>query len=127
MTRVQLNKLTVAKLRERCRRAKLPVYQDKGKRLLKADLVGQLVRWHRKTTAKPKHSEAAVPARESIIVQALAEQLMDHGIYVSAFSFPVVPKGKARVRTQMSAAHSREQLDQAIAAFIAVGQQLKLI
>ena len=44
-----------------------------------------------------------------------------------AFSFPVVPKGKARIRTQMSAAHSREQLDTAIDAFIKVGQDMGLI
>ena len=59
--------------------------------------------------------------------QALAQQLMNHGVYVTAFSFPVVPKGQARVRTQMSAAHSREQLDQAIAAFISVGKDINLI
>lgn len=59
--------------------------------------------------------------------QALAQQLMDHGVYVTAFSYPVVPEGQARVRTQMSAAHSREQLDQAIAAFIIVGKEIGLI
>ena len=59
--------------------------------------------------------------------QALAQQLMNHGVYVTAFSFPVVPKGQARVRTQISAAHSREQLDQAIAAFITVGKEINLI
>ncbi len=59
--------------------------------------------------------------------QALAEQLMSHGIYVTAFSFPVVPKGQARVRTQMSAAHNREQLDMAIEAFISVGKDIGLI
>ena len=59
--------------------------------------------------------------------QALAQQLMNHGIYVTAFSFPVVPRGQARVRTQMSAAHSREQLEQAIEAFISVGKEVKLI
>ncbi len=52
---------------------------------------------------------------------------MQHGVYVTAFSFPVVPKGMARVRTQMNAALTREQLDQAIDAFVAVGRQLQLI
>ena len=74
-----------------------------------------------------EHPIIPIMTGDASIAQALALQLMDHGIYVSAFSFPVVPRGKARVRTQMSAAHSREQLDQAIAAFITVGQQLKLI
>jgi glycine C-acetyltransferase len=61
------------------------------------------------------------------LAQDLAQQLMKHGIYVTAFSFPVVPKGQARVRTQMSAAHSRQQLDQAIDAFISVGKDIGLI
>ena len=48
---------------------------------------------------------------------AMADRLLDEGIYVRAFSFPVVPRGQARIRTQMSAAHSRADLDRAIAAF----------
>ena len=48
---------------------------------------------------------------------ALAEALLTKGVYVIAFSYPVVPKGKARIRTQMSAAHTREELDRGIAAF----------
>ena len=47
----------------------------------------------------------------------LASALMDEGVYVTAFSFPVVPKGQARIRTQMCAAHSDEQVDQAVQAF----------
>jgi len=47
----------------------------------------------------------------------LAEELMARGVYVIAFSYPVVPKGKARIRTQMSAAHTREELERGIAAF----------
>ena len=47
----------------------------------------------------------------------MADRLLAEGIYVRAFSFPVVPRGKARIRTQMSAAHSREDLDRAITAF----------
>jgi glycine C-acetyltransferase len=56
-----------------------------------------------------------------------AQKLLDHGIYVIPFSFPVVPKGKARIRTQMSAKHSPEQIDKAIAAFTAVGKELNII
>jgi glycine C-acetyltransferase len=59
--------------------------------------------------------------------QALARGLMDEGIYVTAFSFPVVPKDQARVRTQMSAAHTTEQLDRAIDAFTRVGRDIGLI
>ena len=51
---------------------------------------------------------------------AMADRLLAEGIYVRAFSFPVVPRGQARIRTQMSAAHSRDDLDRAIAAFVAL-------
>lgn len=74
-----------------------------------------------------EHPIIPVMTGDAAKAQALAQQLMGHGIYVTAFSFPVVPKGQARVRTQMSAAHSREQLDQAIGAFISVGKELNLI
>ena len=59
--------------------------------------------------------------------QAMASALLDEGIYVTGFFFPVVPKDKARIRTQMSAAHSREHLDKAIAAFTRVGKSLGII
>mmetsp|Transcript_15553 Transcript_15553/g.43578 ORF Transcript_15553/g.43578 Transcript_15553/m.43578 type:complete len:111 (-) Transcript_15553:235-567(-) len=53
--------------------------------------------------------------------------LMEHNIYVIGFSYPVVPMGKARIRTQLSAAHTDEQIDRAIAAFITVGKDLGVI
>lgn len=56
-----------------------------------------------------------------------AERLLSKGIYVISFSFPVVPKGKARIRVQISAQHDRDQLSKAIKAFIEVGRDLKLI
>ena len=59
--------------------------------------------------------------------QAMASALLEQGIYVTGFFFPVVPQGKARIRTQMSAAHTREHLDKAIAAFTRVGKQLGVI
>ena len=59
--------------------------------------------------------------------QAMASALLEQGIYVTGFFFPVVPQGKARIRTQMSAAHTREHLDKAIAAFTQVGKQLGVI
>lgn len=57
----------------------------------------------------------------------VAQKLLEHGIYVIPFSFPVVPKGKARIRTQISAKHTPEQIEIAIAAFTAVGKELKII
>ena len=73
------------------------------------------------------HPIVPIMTGDAVKAQQLASELMQHGIYVTAFSFPVVPQGMARVRTQMSAAHSREQLDRAIDAFIAIGNQLELI
>lgn len=59
--------------------------------------------------------------------QIMADELLKKGIYVIGFFFPVVPKDKARIRVQLSAAHSREQLDKAILAFTEVGKALKII
>jgi glycine C-acetyltransferase len=59
--------------------------------------------------------------------QALAAGLLEEGIYVTGFFYPVVPQGQARIRTQMSAAHTRAHLDHAIAAFTKVGRQLGII
>jgi glycine C-acetyltransferase len=58
------------------------------------------------------------------LAQQMAAKLLEHNVYVVAFSYPVVPQGQARIRTQMSAAHTLEQLDTAIAAFAAVGREL---
>lgn len=57
----------------------------------------------------------------------MADALMDEGVYVTAFSFPVVPKGKARIRTQMCAAHTDEQVDRAVTAFIKAGTKVGVI
>jgi glycine C-acetyltransferase len=54
----------------------------------------------------------------------MAQQLLGHGIYVIGFSYPVVPKGKARIRVQISAAHSTEDIDRAISAFATVAKAL---
>jgi glycine C-acetyltransferase len=59
--------------------------------------------------------------------QDFANRLLDEGIYVIGFFYPVVPKGKARIRTQLSAAHDRAHLDKAIAAFTKVGKELGVI
>ncbi|WKE65818.1 glycine C-acetyltransferase [Gallaecimonas kandeliae] len=73
------------------------------------------------------HAIIPVMLGDAKLAKAFADKMLERGIYVVGFSFPVVPKGQARIRTQMSAAHSREQLDQAIDAFIAVGQELGVI
>lgn len=59
--------------------------------------------------------------------QTMANMLLDEGVYVIGFFYPVVPKEKARIRVQLSAAHSKEQLDKAITAFIKVGKKLEII
>lgn len=57
----------------------------------------------------------------------MADRLLEEGIYVIGFAFPVVPRGKARIRTQISAAHSISDLDKAVEAFIKIGKELKVI
>ncbi len=64
---------------------------------------------------------------EATLAQEMAAQLMDHGVYVIGFFYPVVPKGKARIRVQLSAALSRAELDRALEAFKTVGQSLNII
>jgi glycine C-acetyltransferase len=59
--------------------------------------------------------------------QTMADALLKKGIYVIGFFFPVVPKGKARIRVQLSAAHSKEHLDKAIEAFTQVGKELGVL
>ena len=67
----------------------------------------------------PESDHPIVPVMigDAVAAAAMADRLLADGIYVRSFSYPVVPRGKARIRTQMSAAHSRADLDQAIAAF----------
>jgi glycine C-acetyltransferase len=61
------------------------------------------------------------------LAQLMAEKLLEKGIYVIGFFFPVVPKGKARIRVQLSAAHTKEHLDKAINSFVEVAKELKII
>ena len=61
------------------------------------------------------------------VASEFARRMLEQGIYVVGFSFPVVPKGQARIRTQISAAHSKAQLDKAIAAFIRIGHEMGVI
>ncbi len=64
---------------------------------------------------------------DSKLSQVMADKLLDEGIYVIGFFYPVVPKGKARIRVQLSASHTKEHLDKAIKAFIKVGKNLGII
>ena len=64
---------------------------------------------------------------DAALSQKFADMLLEEGVYAIGFFYPVVPKGKARIRTQLSAAHTKEHLDKAIAAFIKVGKELKVI
>ncbi len=74
-----------------------------------------------------EHPIIPVMLGEAKLAQALAAKLYERGIYVTGFFFPVVPQGKARIRTQMSAAHSPADIDQAIAAFTEAGKDLGVI
>ena len=74
-----------------------------------------------------EHPIIPVMLGEARLAGEMAAALMEEGVYVTAFSFPVVPKGLARIRTQMCAAHSDEQVDQAVTAFAKVGKKLGVI
>ncbi|MGL4224388.1 MAG: glycine C-acetyltransferase [Vibrio sp.] len=73
------------------------------------------------------HAIIPIMLGDAKVAAEFAERALTKGIYVVGFSFPVVPKGQARIRTQMSAAHSRQQLDKAIDTFIEVGRDMGLI
>jgi glycine C-acetyltransferase len=74
-----------------------------------------------------EHPIAPVMLGDAALAARFAERLLDRGVYVIGFSFPVVPMGKARIRTQMCAGHTIEQLDRAIDAFAAVGRELGVL
>jgi glycine C-acetyltransferase len=74
-----------------------------------------------------EHPIIPVMLGDAPLAVSLAEKVQARGVYVVAFSFPVVPHGKARIRTQMSAAHSREQIDRVIEAFRSAGRELGII
>jgi len=74
-----------------------------------------------------KSAICAVMLYDAKLSQEFATRLLDEGIYVIGFYYPVVPQGQARIRVQLSAAHRREHLDKAIAAFIKIGKELKVI
>jgi glycine C-acetyltransferase len=79
------------------------------------------------TLVPGEHPIIPVMLGDAKLASTMADKLLEEGIYVIGFSFPVVPKGQARIRTQMSAAHDRPHLDRAIAAFAKVGKELGVI
>jgi glycine C-acetyltransferase len=74
-----------------------------------------------------EHPIIPVMLGDARLASQMADKLLERGVYVIGFAFPVVPKGQARIRTQMSAGLTREHLDKAIDAFTAVGRELKVI
>lgn len=74
-----------------------------------------------------EHPIVPIMLYDAVIAQNFAAQLLDEGVYVIGFFYPVVAKGLARIRVQLSAAHEQEHLDKAIAAFIKVGKELNVI
>ena len=79
------------------------------------------------TLAGEDHAIIPVMLGDAKLANQMAEKLLEKGIYVIGFSYPVVPKGQARIRTQMSAAHTLEHVDKAVDAFIEVGRELGVI
>jgi glycine C-acetyltransferase len=77
--------------------------------------------------AGSEHPIIPVMLGDAAVAGSMGQRLLERGIYAVGFSFPVVPKGKARIRTQMSAAHEPEHIDRAVAAFTAVGHELGVI
>ena len=73
------------------------------------------------------HPIVPVMLYDAPLAQEFASRLLEEGIYVIGFFFPVVPKGEARIRVQVSAAHERHHLDRAVEAFIEVGTELGVL
>ena len=74
-----------------------------------------------------EHAIVPIMLYDAVLSQKMAEKLLEKGIYVIGFYFPVVPKGQARIRVQISAGHDRHHLDQAIKAFVEVGKELGVV
>jgi glycine C-acetyltransferase len=79
------------------------------------------------TIVPGEHPIAPVMLGDAALAASFAERLLGRGVYVIGFSYPVVPMGKARIRTQMCAGHTIEQLDRAVEAFVAVGRELGVV
>jgi len=74
-----------------------------------------------------EHPIVPIMLYDAVLSQKMAEKLLEKGVYVIGFYFPVVPKGQARIRVQISAGHERAHLDTAIQSFIEVGKELGVI
>jgi glycine C-acetyltransferase len=73
------------------------------------------------------HPIVPIMLYDAVIAQEMAQKLLDEGVYVIGFYFPVVPKDKARIRVQLSAAHEQHHLEKAINAFVKVGKEMGVI
>jgi glycine C-acetyltransferase len=73
------------------------------------------------------HPIVPIMLGEARLAAQLADEVLTHGIYVIGFSFPVVPRGQARIRVQLSAAHTAEHIERAVTAFTTVGRELGVI
>jgi glycine C-acetyltransferase len=73
------------------------------------------------------HPIVPIMLYDAVLAQTMAASLLEEGIYVIGFFFPVVAKGQARIRVQLSAAHERHHIDKAIAAFTKIGKQLGIL
>jgi glycine C-acetyltransferase len=74
-----------------------------------------------------EHPIVPVMLYDAPLAQKFAERLLEEGIYVIGFYYPVVPKGQARIRVQVSAIHTRQHLDKAIEAFTKIGRELEVL
>jgi glycine C-acetyltransferase len=79
------------------------------------------------TIIEGRHPIVPVMLGEAAIAQDMSQELLKEGVYVKGLWYPVVPKGEARLRAQISGAHTREDLDRALAAFDKVGRRLGVI
>ena len=76
---------------------------------------------------KGDHPIVPIMLYDAVVAQQFAAKLLEEGIYVIGFFFPVVAKGQARIRVQLSAAHEKEHLDRAVAAFTKIGKELGVL
>ena len=74
-----------------------------------------------------EHPIIPIMLGDAELAKNMADELLNEGIYVVGFSYPVVPKGLARIRTQISAAHSKQDLERAVKAFIKIGKKLGVV
>lgn len=79
------------------------------------------------TLAGADHAIIPVMLGDAALAQVFANELLEEGIYVTGFFYPVVPQGQARIRTQMSAAHTEEDILRVVDAFTRIGKKLKVI